>query len=136
LDGRFTQGVFGDDLRWLDAYSGPASAFWGTRSVVLFWYAGRSIAWEAVPSRTLPSMSTSVERQVTGLQATVETVPGEALSCVAFPTCETTTHESLPRARTWKDHARQLVWAVASRPANNLLDAGKRRFCSTQAEYR
>lgn len=134
--GRFTQGVFGDDLCWLDGYSGPASAFWGTRSMVLFWYVGQFIDWERTPEHPLPSMTAHVERYVGGLDATLTTRPEAASSCVDFTAVQLPARQPAVRSRTWKDHARELVWALASRPSNNLLDAGVGRFCSSQNEYR
>ncbi len=34
-NGRLTQGYFGDDLRFVDVYTGPGSCHWGTRSLVI-----------------------------------------------------------------------------------------------------
>ena len=38
LQGRVSQGYFGEELRLLDNYSGPASCLWGLRSLVLAFY--------------------------------------------------------------------------------------------------
>jgi len=71
--GRPTQGVFGDDLRWLDPYSGPASSLWGTRSMVLFYYVARRLDWRTIQPATLPAERSNVELGVPALAARIQT---------------------------------------------------------------
>ena len=37
-NGKITQGVFGDDVRFIDEYSGPASPLWSLRSLIIAYY--------------------------------------------------------------------------------------------------
>lgn len=135
VDGRFTQGVFGDDLRWLDAYSGPASAFWGTRSMVLFWYAGSTIDWARVNESALPATRFGVNVHLTALHATLTTHPDFERSCLAFAHPSPTPVRTALPVRTCRDRMRQRVFGLGSRTPGNLLDLGVRVFCAGQREY-
>ncbi|MDI7259296.1 MAG: DUF2264 domain-containing protein [Thermodesulfobacteriota bacterium] len=52
--GRIAQGYFGDDLRLLDNYSGPASCLWGLRSLVLAFYCPKDSPFWTTPASPLP----------------------------------------------------------------------------------
>lgn len=135
--GRPTQGVFGDDLRWLDPYSGPASSLWGTRSLVVFLYAARVLDWRATDPLPLPAHQADAEIHVAALGATVRTVAQAGESEVAFaPTTSATSTTPVARRPTLREHLREALYGVAARPANNLLKAGCIRFSSTLVQYR
>ncbi len=127
--GRPTQGVFADDIRWLDIYSGPASSLWGVRSLVeLLAYESPIVSANLEP---LPAHAGHVERELRGLGAWIQASSGK--SRLRFPGA------ALPlapvRRPSWKDHARQWRFARASRPDNNRLKAGATQFSSDLAEY-
>jgi hypothetical protein len=135
--GRPTQGVFGDDLRWLDGYSGPASSLWGTRSLVLFLHGAQRLDWRSVAALPLPAELASQDVFVKGLQARLMTDPAAATTTVRFLGDAKTL--GLPaglRLQTWQDRLRELIYADAWRPTNNLREQGVASFCSTLAEYR
>ncbi len=128
--GRPTQGVFDDDLRWLDVYSGPASSLWGVRSLVEF-LAGDAAVRGATPE-ALPAHGGRFDRFVDGLGARVRAADGSAE--LLFP------GEPGPvvpvREPSWRDTLRQWRHATASRPDNNRLKAGEKRFDSGLDLYR
>ena len=134
--GRPTQGVFGEDMRWLDPYSGPASSLWGTRSLVLFYYAARTLDWRALAPGTLPSEREDRVLRVPALGAQVQTRANRGESCVLFDGPHQASNGVAVRRMNIKDRLREFLYATASRPANNLLKAGQRRFSSDLDLYR
>ncbi len=123
--GRPTQGVFGEQLHWLDPYSGPASSFWGTRSLLLYLYLAPSegpAELEAGPRTLL----------LDGLGAQLELDAGRGQVRLRFA--------PQPAARVvlrgWRDRLREAVYAVASRPANSLRAQGQTEFDSGLEVYR
>ena len=52
--GKITQGYFGEDLRLLDNYSGPASCLWGLRSLILAFYCPKDSPFWTTPASPLP----------------------------------------------------------------------------------
>jgi hypothetical protein len=52
--GTLTQGYFGDDVRWLDSYSGPGSSHWGLRSLIPALLHPRRSAFWTVAEQPLP----------------------------------------------------------------------------------
>jgi len=134
--GRPTQGVFGDDLRWLDPYSGPASSFWSTRSIVLFCYVARQLDWRTVAPETLPAERQNVEVRVQGLAAWIRTNMDRRESVVQFdaPRKQPSDIRLLRPGKV--DKLRQWVYASASRPGNNLLRDGLGQFSSKLDIYR
>ncbi len=128
--GRPTQGVFGDDLRWLDVYSGPASSLWGVRSLVE-WLA-LAPGLRRAPPLPLPAHQGGFDRFVQGLGAQVRAGHGHAE--LRFPG-EPGPVEPV-REPGWRDTLRQWRHATASRPDNNRLKAGEKRFGSDLALYR
>jgi hypothetical protein len=53
-NGTLTQGYFGSDPRFVDAYTGPGSSHWGLRSLVLALMHGRGADFWTVPDVALP----------------------------------------------------------------------------------
>jgi hypothetical protein len=128
--GRPTQGVFGDDVRWLDVYSGPASSLWGVRSLVEWLQAGPSSISQ--PPERLPAEAGCVDRWVEGLGAQLRASAGRSEVC--FPGEPVFVEPA--RCPSWRDTLRQLRHAIASRPDNNRFKAGVRRFGSDLNLYR
>jgi hypothetical protein len=133
--GRPTQGVFGEDQRWLDPYSGPASSLWGTRSLVMLLYTGRHGGWADVVPALPPAALAACELRVHGLGATLHADPVAGECVVVFDGAQPDALPD-PQLQTAKDRLRQALHAVAARPANNLLKAGERRFSSCLERYR
>lgn len=52
-EGVFTQGLFGEDRRLLDPYSGSASAFWSLRSLVLLLYGATELGFWQIEEELL-----------------------------------------------------------------------------------
>jgi len=135
--GRPTQGVFKDDLRWLDAYSGPASSLWGTRSLVSFLYANRTLDWSEIPAGRLPAEIAPIDRWIAGLQARLVAGPaGAATARLEFRSPVTTRAAPRVLLQTRGERLRELIYADAWRPTNNLLKSGLSVIDSTLAVYR
>ncbi|MEJ6002458.1 DUF2264 domain-containing protein [Paucibacter soli] len=136
--GRPTQGVFADDLRWLDAYSGPASSLWGTRSLVSFLYAKRTLDWASVPMVRLPAEAASIDRWVEGLQARLLAEPAEPATVRLSFASSAGTGGGVPQVQlqTRGERMREWIYADAWRPTNNLLKSGVSEIDSTLAAYR
>lgn len=127
--GRPTQGVFADDIRWLDVYSGPASSLWGVRSLVEWLQADTGTGSAA--AEPLPAHASQLERRVQGLGAVLRA--GAGRSELQFDG-ETGRIEPVRRPG-WRDTLRQWRHAGASRPDNNRLKAGARCFSSQLELY-
>jgi hypothetical protein len=128
--GRPTQGVFADDIRWLDVYSGPASSLWGVRSLVEWLQVAHGAG--SHPIEQLPAHAGQVDRWVQGLGAQLRAQAGRSELRFAG-------EQGLVdpvRRPGWRDILRQLRHATASRPDNNRLKAGVRHFGSDLALYR
>lgn len=124
--GRPTQGVFGEDQRWLDPYSGPASSFWGTRSLLLHLVGDG--CW--TQAGELPASRQAVELRIEALPATLSVSDG--VSSLHFDGEE---RSGGLAPWPWRERLRGLVYGVSTRPANNLLRLGQRRFDSTLSLY-
>lgn len=134
--GRPAQGVFDDDLRWLDPYSGPASSFWSTRSLVVFYHQSLSLDWPLVQPAPLPAQERQVEMQISEAGLRLATDPDKGLSQVIFYDHCYTGNEIAPRQQSLREMLRQWVYGVACRPSNNLLRLGLREFDSRLDAYR
>lgn len=134
--GRPTQGVFGEDIRWLDPYSGPASSLWGTRSIVLFYYASRRIDWGQIQPEMLPAERGTRSIRVEGLGATIEAQPDPGRTFVEFDPPPGPSLSAVDTLSTGRNLLREVFTGVASRPANNLLKMGQTRFSSALDAYR
>lgn len=134
--GRPTQGVFGDDARWLDPYSGPASSFWALRGLVLYYALDGRHAWpDPKPDRddgTAPALA--VRRDVAAAGFCIETDPSAGVACVRFPG-DAPAAVALAQAGM-RDRIKEALTSRAYRPGNNLLRAGVRMFDSKNARYR
>ena len=135
--GRPTQGVFGEDIRWLDPYSGPASSLWGTRSLVAHLALDAAVNWQRRPPRPLPAAACAGSVQVRALQAQVvrDGAHSELVFDAGGPVPHGAANPAVRLAGT-RDRWRQWLLGVAVRPANNLRKLGRRVFSSRLSEYR
>jgi hypothetical protein len=134
--GRPTQGVFGEDVRWLDPYSGPASSLWGTRSLVMYLALSRTRIWVGTTPLSLPANQHPVRIAVPALDAVVVTDPAQGLATVAFQAAGFAPLRIAAASPGLRDHLRQALTGVASRPVNNPRGAGLRQFSSSLEAYR
>ncbi len=134
--GRPSQGIFEDDLRWLDPYSGPASAFWATRSLVVFYHQSITTDWQQTSPQPLPALQRSVDIRVAEAELDVTTIPKQHRSIVTFYNHKKSVADMVIKPQTTREKLRQLLYGVASRPSNNLLKQGIKIFDSTLSSYR
>ncbi|ANA21349.1 DUF2264 domain-containing protein [Salmonella enterica subsp. diarizonae] len=133
-----TQGLFADDERLVDNYSGPASSFWSLRALNIALYCASDINLWSCESRQLP-----VELQ--DFSFTIEPV-----NLFVMGTCETKevvatfrsdyTQEQSPLTRgltTPSRSARFKEWLTgrAERPKNNLLRKGVTSYSSKMTAF-
>jgi len=133
--GRPTQGVFSDNSVWLDPYSGPASSFWATRSIVMFYYLSRERDWSNIKKLNLPVNSTDFTNTICDNTIRISTEQKKGLSVIEFLKNSAIFSDHLINKKKFRDRLREVVYATASRPANNLLEKDVRRFDSTLAYY-
>ncbi|MEH6648957.1 MAG: DUF2264 domain-containing protein [Motiliproteus sp.] len=134
--GRPSQGIFEDDLRWLDPYSGPASAFWATRSLVVFYHQSVTTDWQQLTPQPLPALQHTVDIRVAEAELDITTLPEQHRSIVTFYNHNRSETDTRLSTQTMRDKLRQLLYGVASRPSNNLLKQGVKVFDSTLSQYR
>ena len=121
--GRPTQGVFGDNITLLDPYSGPASSFWGARSLVMYYYTSRATAWSNARLQRLPVADGHLAMQLEGPGIVLE-VDGSTES-TQLRLCDSNADQATAtETQSTKQRIQQLVYARAVRPANNFLDRG------------
>lgn len=134
-DGCFSQGVLGADVRWLDPYSGPASALWGTRAAVLLLVGDQRLRWSCVDQPPEPEAAALPDAiEVPGLGARIVLDGASGRRRVEFHGADGPQAQPA-RRRSLRDHLRQWLRAQASRPQNNPLDLGWRHFESDLREY-
>ncbi|GAB3100004.1 DUF2264 domain-containing protein [Aestuariicella hydrocarbonica] len=134
--GRPTQGVFEDDPTWLDPYTGPASAFWGTRSLVMYFYRSTAVDWTQTHLAPLPAEEEKKTLQVSSAGFCVTTEPSQKLSQVEFLRHYNRFYPQLVDTPSLKERIRALVLGISQRPTNNLLKKTVRVFDSRLSYYR
>lgn len=136
-DGCFSQGVLGTDVRWLDPYSGPASALWGSRAALLLLAGDGVLQWSdaAPPANPAPLGQCPEIIDVPGLGARI-VLDHAGRHCSVVFQGQASGPAGQAKDRSPRDYLRQWLRAQASRPQNNLLDMGWRRFESDLREYR
>ncbi|WP_022939880.1 DUF2264 domain-containing protein [Psychromonas hadalis] len=137
-NGAPTQGLFGDDVRLVDNYSGPASSFWSLRALNIAIYSGdRSGLWEAketplpVEQEDFSFTLDTIEALVIGTRATQEVV-------VVFKTEYIDLQSPLLRRLvepTWLDCFSEKITGRAKRPKNNLLRKGITCYSSKMSHF-
>lgn len=133
-----TQGVFDDDPRLVDNYSGPASSFWSLRALNIALFCGERIGlWQAEESLleiekgdfsfTVPA----IEASVIGTFKTKEVV-------VIFQSDYTQEQSPLTRRLERQSLAKkvqEMITGRAERPKNNLLRKGITCYSSKMSHF-
>ncbi|MDX1301348.1 DUF2264 domain-containing protein [Photobacterium sp.] len=135
-NGAPTQGVFADDTRLVDNYSGPASSFWSLRALNIALFCGeRTGLWDAeespleIEKGDFSFEIPAIEAKVIGTFKTKEVV-------VIFQNEYTDQQTPLTRRlarQSWSEKLSEMVVGRAERPKNNLLRKGV--TCYTSKMY-
>ncbi|WP_438334468.1 DUF2264 domain-containing protein [Edwardsiella tarda] len=133
-----TQGLFADDARLVDNYSGPASSFWSLRALNIALYsAPQNGLWQA-PEQPLPieQHDFSLGIEATGMQLLGCRETGESVVLFRHDYTQTQTPLSrrLSRQRPWQWLLESLT-GRAERPKNNLLRKGVTCYSSKMDLY-
>ncbi|WP_293130305.1 DUF2264 domain-containing protein [Moritella sp.] len=137
-NGAPTQGLFADDARLMDNYSGPASSFWSLRALNIAFYCGERIGlWEAAETPLMVEKGNfelnilEINAKVIGVQATKEVV-------VLFLSEYTLAQSPLTRrleSQSWKNKLFESMFGRAKRPKNNLLRKGVTCYSSKMTHF-
>ncbi|WP_114765597.1 DUF2264 domain-containing protein [Vibrio rhodolitus] len=131
--GRPTQGLFADDIRLTDNYSGPASSFWSLRGLNIALYCGDRVGlWETeeqpleIEKESFMFSLNGPNMLVVGIQETQEV-------SVIFQ--HDYTQQQSPLSRKLASQSRVKKWQErltgrAERPKNNLLRKGVTSYSS------
>ncbi|MGY0155195.1 DUF2264 domain-containing protein [Edwardsiella tarda] len=133
-----TQGLFADDARLVDNYSGPASSFWSLRALnIALYIAPQNGLWQA-PEQPLPieQHDFSLRIEATGMQLLGCRETGESVVLFRHDYTQTQTPLSrrLSRQRPWQWLLESLT-GRAERPKNNLLRKGVTCYSSKMDLY-
>ncbi|WP_370554871.1 DUF2264 domain-containing protein [Edwardsiella tarda] len=133
-----TQGLFADDARLVDNYSGPASSFWSLRALNIALYsAPQNGLWQA-QEQPLPieQHDFSLRIEATGMQLLGCRETGESVVLFRHDYTQTQTPLSrcLIRQRPWQWLLESLT-GRAERPKNNLLRKGVTCYSSKMDLY-
>ncbi|EJE8526012.1 TPA: DUF2264 domain-containing protein [Vibrio parahaemolyticus] len=133
-----TQGVFEDDARLVDNYSGPASSFWSLRALNLALYmGGRTGLWQAeeqpleIEKGDFDFRLPAIDAHVIGTFKTKEVT-------VLFTTDYTQDQTPLSRRllrQSLPNKVLEVISGRASRPKNNLLRKGITCYTSKMAHF-
>ncbi|WP_256384826.1 DUF2264 domain-containing protein [Photobacterium toruni] len=133
-----TQGLFDDDTRLVDNYSGPASSFWSLRALNIALFCGdRCGLWQAEP-QLLPIEQgdfnvelTAINAQAIGIFETKEVV-------VIFKNDYITEQSPLSRrleSQSLRHYWLETILGRAERPKNNLLRKGITCYSSKMSHF-
>ena len=133
-----TQGVFSDDTRLVDNYSGPASSFWSLRALNIALFCGeRTGFWEAeeepleIEKGDFSFEIKAIEAKVIGVNKTNEVV-------VVFKSDYTKQQTPISRClakQSLPGKIYELVLGRAKRPKNNLLRKGVTCYSSKMFHF-
>lgn len=133
-----TQGLFADDTRLIDNYSGPASSFWSLRALNIAFYCGeRTGLWEAAETPLMVENSDfelnilDINAKVIGVQATKEVVV-IFLSEYIMPQGPLTRRLE---SQSWQNKVLEVIFCRAKRPKNNLLRKGVTCYSSKMTHF-
>lgn len=133
-----TQGLFSDDPRLVDNYSGPASSFWSLRAVIIAFYCGQRIdLWEAL-ANPLPIEKSDFHFEIPAIKASVIGVQETQEVTVIFR--EEYTHQQNPLTRRLElqsctQKVIESLIGQSRRPKNNLLRKGITSYSSKMSHY-
>ncbi len=137
-NGAPTQGVFSDDTRLVDNYSGPASSFWSLRAINMALYNGDKVGlWQAQEER-LEIEKEDFEFEIDAIEAKVIGVKKTNEVVVIFKSDYT--QQQTPTSRrllkqSWVDKVMEMGLGRAKRPKNNLLRKGVTCYTSKMFHY-
>ena len=137
-NGAPTQGLFADDARLMDNYSGPASSFWSLRALNIAFYCGDRIGlWTAAETPLAVEQGDfnidigAIDAKIIGSQATQEVV-------VIFTSEYIAEQSPLSRrleSQSWSDKVMEMIFGRARRPKNNLLRKGVTSYSSKMSLF-
>lgn len=137
-NGAPTQGLFRQDLRLVDNYSGPASSFWSLRALNIALYRQASIGlWNENESR-FPVEKSGFNFKIKDIEASVIGVYETKEVVIVFHSEYEKDYEPLQLSlaeQSWPDKLLELFTARANRPKNNLLRKGVTCFSSKLPHY-
>jgi len=131
-----TQGVFETNPLWLDPYSGPASALWSTRSLVMYYFVSRNLDWNQVKIEPLPAQSGDVSICLQKAKMNVEIDRANETTTIQFHDNKAVFNKKMLKRSSLKDCLKSYVFGAPHRPSNNLLDYEIRTFDSSLRYYR
>ncbi|AOV96313.1 hypothetical protein A9798_04710 [Edwardsiella hoshinae] len=133
-----TQGLFADDARLVDNYSGPASSFWSLRALNIALYSAPQNGLWQVPEQPLPieQADFSLCIEATGMQVFGCRETGESVVVFRhdYTQEQTPLSRRLSRQRPWPWLLERLT-GRAERPKNNLLRKGVTCYSSKMDLY-
>ena len=135
-NGAISQGVFEDELLWLDPYSGPASAFWSIRSLVLYYYLSTSVNWETSTPMELPFKKQALKIKIDAAHFTLETMPDNDFTVITFDNNNVTNNKTGLKIMSLKDKIKEKIYGHAYRHSNNLQKMGINEFNSRLGLYK
>lgn len=137
-NGAPTQGLFADDARLMDNYSGPASSFWSLRALNIALFCGeRTGLWQAAETPLMVEQGdfeldiAEIDAKIIGVQATKEVV----VIFLSEYVLEQTPLTRRLEPQTWQDKVLEIVLGRAKRPKNNLLRKGVTCYSSKMTNF-
>ena len=133
-----TQGLFDDDTRLVDNYSGPASSFWSLRALNIALFCGdRSGLWQADP-QPLPIEQSNFNVEFKAINAQVIGVFETKEVVVIFKNDYITEQNPLSRrleTQSARSYWLETILGRAERPKNNLLRKGITCYSSKMSHF-
>ena len=133
-----TQGLFDDDTRLVDNYSGPASSFWSLRALNIALFCGdRSGLWQADP-QPLPIEQSNFNVEFKAINAQVIGVFETKEVVVIFKNDYITEQNPLSRRleiQSARSYWLETILGRAERPKNNLLRKGITCYSSKMSHF-
>lgn len=133
-----TQGVFGDDGRLVDNYSGPASSFWSLRGLNIALYSAERIGLWGAEETPLEIEKGDFDFQLDSIEARVIGTFKTKEVTVLFQSDYTEQQTPLSRRlclQSSTDKLIELVTGRAVRPKNNLLRKGITCYTSKMSHF-
>lgn len=133
-----TQGLFADDARLVDNYSGPASSFWSLRALNIALFSGHRSGLWAADEMPLPVEQGDFSFEIESINAYARGVFETKETLVLFQREYTLQQDPLSRRLTtqsWRDKGKEWLSGRATRPKNNLLRKGVTLYSSKMTNF-
>ncbi|MEY0963270.1 DUF2264 domain-containing protein [Providencia alcalifaciens] len=133
-----TQGLFAQDSRLVDNYSGPASSFWSLRSVVIALYCGERLQLWQTPTSELPIEKADFRFEIPSIHASVIGVKDTQEVTVIFRQEYTQQQSPLSRRLDKQPLTQKVIETIigqSKRPKNNLLRKGVTTYSSKMSHF-